>query len=160
MSPVAIPRTPPPGLERAVSRDIARACSTAARASAFAKRDAASAGCSGRSVSSTQGQPGRLLSLGELQDPTQRRALVSGWLRRRAPATAQQRRGQGALQRATQLPPPPAFPPGAGSSSSQRPRRAQGALLREVADEVVRLLPPSSADLRSQDDEALRARTG
>ncbi|CAE7301210.1 unnamed protein product [Symbiodinium natans] len=102
-------------------------------------------------------QPGRLLSLGELQDPTKRRALVSGWLRRRAPATAQQRRGQGALQRATQLPPPPAFPPGAGSSS-QRPRRAQGALLREVADEVVRLLPTSSADLHSQDDEALLRR--
>ena len=45
-------------------------------------------------------------------------------------------------------------------AAARSARRAQGALLREAADEIVRLLPPSPADLRSQDDEALRARAG
>ena len=88
-------------------------------------------------ASRTQGQPGGLLRLGKLQDPPERCLLVSGRLRRRSPAAAQQRRGQGALQRASELPPPPELPPGAGSST-QCPRCAQGALLREATDEVAR----------------------
>ena len=77
---------------------------------------------------------GRLLRLGELLNPPERCLLVSSKLHRRSPAAAQQRRGQGARQRASELPPPPVLPPRAGRST-QRPRRAQGALLREAADE-------------------------
>ena len=90
----------------------------------------------GLRFSRSQGQAGGLLCLGELQDATERDVLIPSWLRRCGrPQVASKPAG----------------------SSPQRLRRAKGTLEREVTDEVVRFLPPSSADLRSQHDEALRA---
>ncbi|CAE7443931.1 unnamed protein product [Symbiodinium natans] len=94
-----------------------------------------------------------LLSLGELQDPPERCVLVAGRLRR--PALSSNRptasRPRCAATRIRAAP----------TIGAPTPRgQPQGALLREAEDEVVRLLLPSSADLRCQDDEELRARAG
>ena len=99
---------------------------------------------------------GGLLGLRELQDAAERDVVSPSWLRWCAPDVPKERRSQGALQGATQLPSPPACPPHA-AGSAQCLRRANGALSRQVTDKVVRFQPPTSADLRGQHDQALRA---
>ena len=103
-----------------------------------------------------------LLSLGELQDPPEPCVLVAGKLRRRYPALSSNRPTASRPRHAeTRI---RAAPTTGAPTPRGQPHAAQaacaGSAVARGCGQVVRLLPPTSADLRCQDDEALRARAG